>query len=297
MYLNTLNASTSVTTPLDAGDVLFVDTTARGQPGSLFHTVTFTVGAGVTGVSGRATWAISTATGPGPRLIGVNFDLFNASNVLILSDTFAVTLSGSADSSFASTTLAPGAYTLRATGTGVRDVVYDLALEFTGTPPSVPADETGTLPVQGASTNLRTAFFTTLQDARTLSLTLIPGDTLLVDTLVTSQTGPLSNTVTFTLAPGIDRVVTDLQWMVSEATGSGPRLIGVNVDLVDAAGMLIASDTFSGTQSWFAHSTLNTPIGPGLHRLVVTGTGARDASLGIAMSVVDDDGILANGFE
>mgnify|MGYP006385055501 FL=1 len=179
----------------------------------------------------------------------------------------------------------------------MREAVYDLALEFTGTPPSVPADETGTLPLQGASITQRTAFFTNLQDARTISLPLISRETLLVDTLVTSQTGPLAHTVTFTPTAGIDRVAADLVWMTSEATGAGPRLIGVNVDLLDAGGTLIASDTFSGTLAGFAHSTLNTPIGPGAHRIVVTGTGSRDASMGIALSVVDDDGIFAGGFE
>jgi len=297
VYLNALNASTSVTTPLAAGDVLYVDTTVRGQTAALVHAVTFTVAAGVTGVSGLATWSISTAAGPGPRLIGVNFDLFNAGNTLILSDTFAGTLSGAANSSFAATALAPGTYTLRASGTAVREAVYDLALEFTGTPPSVPADETGTLPLQGANITQRTVFFTTLQDARTISLPLISRDTVLVDTLVTSQAGPLAHTITFTPTAGIDRVVADLAWMVTEAAASGPRLIGVNVDLVDATGALIASDTFSGTLAGFAHSTLNTPIGAGAHRIVVSGTGARDASMGIALSVVDDDGIFAGSFE
>lgn len=297
VFLNALNASTSVPTPLAADDVLFVDTAVRGQSGALLQSVTFTVAQGVTGVSGRATWAISTATGPGPRLIGVNFDLFNAGNALVLSDTFAGTLSGAANSSFASTALAPGTYTLRASGTGVREAVYDLALEFTGTPPSVPADETGTLPLQGASITQRTAFFTNLQDARTISLPLISRETLLVDTLVTSQTGALAHTVTFTPTAGIDRVAADLVWMTSEATGAGPRLIGLNVDLLDAGGTLIASDTFSGTLAGFAHSTLNTPIGSGAHRIVVTGTGSRDASMGIALSVVDDDGIFTSSFE
>ena len=66
---------------------------------------------------------------------------------------------------------------------------------------------------------------------------------------------------------------------------------------LDAGGTLIASDTFTGTLAGFAHSTLNTPIGPGAHRIVVTGTGTRDASMGIALSVVDDDGIFTSSFE
>jgi hypothetical protein len=88
LYLDTRSVNT--TTPqLAGGDVLFVDTHIRDDPGSLSHSVTFSVAPGVTIVSGRATWAISTAAGPGPRLIGFNIDLFDASNALVLSDTIA----------------------------------------------------------------------------------------------------------------------------------------------------------------------------------------------------------------
>jgi hypothetical protein len=296
VYFDMLNAATTAPA-LAADDVLFVATHIRGQTGALSHSVTFSVAAGVTEVSGRATWAISTASGPGPRLIGVNFDIFNASNVLVMSDTFAGTLSGGADSTFASTALAPGIYTLRTTGTGVRDAVYDLALEFSGTPPITPAGETGSLPLQGATTNLKTAFFTTLQDTRTIATTVLPGETLLVDTLVTTQTGPLAHTVNFTPAAGIDRFSGDLVWMVAPAVGTGPRLIGVNVDVIDANGMLVASDAFSGTLSGFAHSTLTGTLGVGAHRIVVTGTGERDAALSLSLSLIDDEGLFASGFE
>ncbi len=296
VYFNTLNAATTAP-QLAADDVLFVATHIRGQTGALSHSVTFSVAAGVTEVSGRATWAISTAAGPGPRLVGVNIDIFNASNVLVLSDTFSSVLSGGADATFASTALAPGIYTLRATGTGVRDSVYDLALEFTGTPPITPAGETGGLPLQGATTHLKTAFFTLLQDTRTITTTVLPGETLLVDTLVTTQTGPLAHTVNFTPAAGIDRFAGDLVWMTAPAIGTGPRLTGVNVDVIDANGMLVASDAFSGTQSGFAHSTLTGTLGAGVHRIVMTGTGVRDAALGLSLSLIDDEGLFASGFE
>ncbi len=296
VYLDTLNATTTAPA-LAADDVLFVATHIRGQTGALSHSVIFSVAAGVTQVSGRATWAISTAAGPGPRLTGVNFDIFNASNVLVLTDTFSGTLSGGADSIFASTPLVPGVYTLRATGTGVRESVYDLALEFSGTPPITPAGETGSLPLQGATTNLKTAFFTTLQDTRTLATTLLPGETLLVDTLVTTQIGPLAHSVNFTPAAGTDRFIGELVWIISDAIGSGPRLTGVNVDVVDANGMLAASDAFSGALSGFAHSTLSGTLGAGVHRIVVTGSGVRDSALGISLSVIDNEGLFASGFE
>jgi hypothetical protein len=227
----------------------------------------------------------------------VNFDLFNSSNVLVLSDTFSGTLGGGADSTFASTPLAPGIYTLRVTGNGVRESVYDLALEFSGTPPPTPAGETGSLPLQGATTSTKTAFFTTLQDNRTIAATLLHGETLLVDTLVTTQVGPLAHSVNFTPSAGIDRFSGELVWMISDAIGTGPRLVGVNVDVVDANGVIVASDAFVGTTTGFAHSTLTGALGAGVHRILVTGTGARDAAMGLSLSVIDDEGVFANGFE
>lgn len=296
VYFDTLVASTSAP-QLAGGDVLFVDAHIRGQTGALNHSVTFSVAAGVTSVAGRGTWAVSTAAGSGPRLVGVNVDIFDASNALVVSDSFAGTLSGAGDAGFASTPLTPGIYTLRATGTGVRESVYDIALEFSGTPPAMPAGETGSLPLQGASTSLKTAFFTTLEGTRTIVPTLASRDTLLIDTLVTAQTGPLAHTVNFTPAAGIDRFIGDLVWMSSDALGSSPRLVGVNVDVLDANGTLVASDTFSGTLVGFAHSTLIGTLGTGVHRIVVSGTAVRDASMGISLSVLDDDGLFANGFE
>lgn len=296
VYFDTLNATTTAPA-LAADDVLFVATHVRGQTGALSHSVIFSVAAGVTEISGRATWAISTAAGPGPRLTGLNFDLFNSSNVLVLTDTFSGALSGGADATFASTALAPGVYTLRATGTGVRDSLYDLALEFSGTPPITPAGETGSLPLQGVTTNLKTAFFTTLQDTRTLETPLLPGETLLVDTLVTTQIGPLAHTVNFTPSAGTDRFTGELVWITSDAVGSGPRLVGVNVDVIDANGMLAASDTFSGFLSGFAHSTLSGTLGSGVHQIVVTGSGVRDAAMAISLSVIDNEGLFASGFE
>ncbi len=296
VYFDTLNATTTAPA-LAADDVLVVATHIRGQTGALNHSVIFSVAAGVTEISGRATWAISTAPGPGPRLIGVNIDIFNASNALVLSDTFSGTLGGGADSTFANTALAPGVYTLRATGTGVRDSVYELALEFSGTPPITPAGETGSLPLQGATTNAKTVFFTTLEDTRTIATTVLHGETLLVDTLVTTQTGLLAHTVNFTPSAGTDRFTGELVWMTSDAVGIGPRLVGVNVDVVDANGVLAASDTFSGTLPGFAHSTLSGTLGTGVHRILVTGTGVRDAAMGISLSVIDNEGLFASGFE
>ena len=137
--LNVLNAAVTLPTPLLAGDNLRLDTLVTTQVGALLQTITFTVGAGVCSFSGQAAWEVSTAAGTGPRLIGVNLDVFNASNVLVASDTFAATSSGFATSRFASTVIDPGVYRLVATGTGVRDSSLDVTLSF------APVPEPGTL--------------------------------------------------------------------------------------------------------------------------------------------------------
>lgn len=128
--LNVLNATVTLATPFLAGDNLRLDTLVTTQVGALLQTVNFTVGAGVGSFSGQAAWEVGTATGTGPRLIGVNLDVFNASNVLVASDSGVVVANGFATSSFATTALGPGAYHLVATGTGVRDSSLDVTLSF-----------------------------------------------------------------------------------------------------------------------------------------------------------------------
>ncbi len=131
VQFNVLNATATLPAPLLAGDSLVLDTLVTTQTGALLQTINFTVGASVGNLGGQAVWEIDTATGTGPRLIGVNIDIFNNStNALVTSDVFAGTLGGFAVSTFASA-IAPGSYRLVATGTGVRDSVLDVTLNFT----------------------------------------------------------------------------------------------------------------------------------------------------------------------
>jgi hypothetical protein len=126
---NVLNAAATLPTPLQAGDSLRLDTLVTTQTGSLIQDVTFTLAPGVDSFTGRAAWEISTAAGPGPRLVGVNIDIFDAANVLVASDAFAGTLAGFALSNFAGA-IGPGTYRLHATGTGVRESSLDVTLSF-----------------------------------------------------------------------------------------------------------------------------------------------------------------------
>lgn len=125
---NTLNATALLPTPFGAGDTFLVDTTVTQQTGALSQSVTFTLGPDATSLSGRAVWEISTATGLGPRLIGVNIDIFDAGNSLVLSDTFAGTLGGFAISTLNGGITPGGTYRLVVTGTAVRDTVLDISI-------------------------------------------------------------------------------------------------------------------------------------------------------------------------
>lgn len=131
---NNLNTAVVLPTPFLGGDNLRLDTLVTSGPGALLQSITFTVGAGVTSLVGEAAWEISTATGTGPRLIGVNIDIFNAASALVTSDSFAGILGGFAVSTFASA-IGPGTYKMVATGTAVRDASLDVTLSFIGVVP------------------------------------------------------------------------------------------------------------------------------------------------------------------
>lgn len=125
-FYNHLVSSAVVATPLLAQDTLFIDTFTT-ERGALLQTTTFTVGSGVQSFTGNAAWLVTGANDFGPRLSGVNIDLFDASNNLVQSDTFAGVLGSFAHSTF-SGLLGAGTYTLVATGIGERDSVLDISI-------------------------------------------------------------------------------------------------------------------------------------------------------------------------
>ena len=136
VYYGNLTASAVLAVPLDPGDNLFVDTFTT-EHGSLSQTTTFTL-ADDAHFNGLAGWIIDTADGQGPRLVGVNIDILDATSTVVASDAFEGVLGGFAHSSFLGT-LGPGTYTLLATGNAVRDASLDISLSFT---PAVPEPAT-----------------------------------------------------------------------------------------------------------------------------------------------------------
>jgi MYXO-CTERM domain-containing protein len=269
-----LDTVTTLPTPLSGGDNLLVDTLVTSATGALNQSISFTVGSGVTGLSGSAAWQTSSAVDNGPRLIGVNISILDSSNTLVVSDAFQGTIGGYATSTFNFGNLAPGTYSLLATGTGVRDSSLDISLSFTGATPPEPFAVPQTVPVPTGS----------LISSTTVAQPLVASDTLFLNTLVTGQTGALSQSVGFTVGAGVTDFTGAAAWAVSTADSTGPRLLGVNIDIFDSSNALVFSDSFVGTQSGFAFSSLAGVVGPGSYTLVATGNAVRDASLNVSLT-------------
>jgi len=123
-----------------------------------------------------------------------------------------------------------------------------------------------------------------LTAAATVQTPLNPTDTLFLNTFTTER-GALSETTTFTVGPGVGSFVGRAAWEVGGA--NEPNLSGVNIDIFNSSNALVASDTFAGLLAGFAHSTFGpgAPIGPGTYTLVATGTGNRDTSLDISLTL------------
>lgn len=154
------------------------------------------------------------------------------------------------------------------------------------TPLALAALTLGTALATPAQASTQLVSFNVLNATATLPTPLLAGDNLRLDTIVTTQVGALLQTINFTVGAGVTSLVGEAAWEISTATGSGPRLIGVNIDIFDASSALVASDSFAGTLANFALSTFAAPILPGSYRLVASGTGVRDSSLDVTLSFV-----------
>jgi hypothetical protein len=127
-----------------------------------------------------------------------------------------------------------------------------------------------------------------LNASATVGSTLEDGDSLLVDTLVTTEIGELLQITTFTVGSSVDSVHGVAAWQVSDP--NGPRIVDVDIEIRDAADNLIVSDTFSGLLSEFAHSTLDAALAPGTYRLIVTGTAERESVVDVSLTFAPEPG-------
>ncbi|TWI69237.1 putative secreted protein [Pseudoduganella lurida] len=116
----------------------------------------------------------------------------------------------------------------------------------------------------------------------TVQTPLDGGDNLFAESFVTER-GALNQVTTFTLSEYVD--FNGLAgWIVDPPAGQGPRLIGVNLDIVDSSANVVAGDTFTGVLGGFAHSSFLGSLGPGTYTLVATGNAVRDGAIDISLS-------------
>lgn len=128
----------------------------------------------------------------------------------------------------------------------------------------------------------QSVFYGNLMGSAVVAQPLAPGDNLFIDTFVSSQ-GLLTQSTTFTLNDYAD--FNGLAgWIIDTADGQGPRLVGVNIDILDNSSNVVASDDFAGVLGGFAHSSFLGSLGPGTYTLIATGNAVRDASLDISLS-------------
>ena len=99
-------------------------------------------------------------------------------------------------------------------------------------------------------------------------------DSVLVIGKINKGAGAVSNTTK--LVAWTTKLALTAAW----AVGTDFRLVGVNIDVVDGAGKVVASDTFAGLQGGFATSTFNvTGLKLGKpYKIVLKGTAEAIAS-------------------
>jgi hypothetical protein len=266
--LSALNSSTSIAAPLAGNESLLVDTLVPSATGALSNSVFFTVGAGVTSFAGAAAWEVGSAAGLDPRLIGVNIDIFDSSHALVTSDSGVTVANGFAVSALGSA-IGPGTYELVMTGTGVRASSLDVSLTFAGTPSVAPPVPAGTPLLQSS----------------TVVAPLNAGSTVFIDATTAARTGALRQELTFTAGAGVTGFTSQAAWEVSSSAGFGPRLVGVNVDLLDDASNVLFSDGAVTVANGFALSSFSGALAPGTYTLVATGTAVRDVFLDVSLTL------------
>lgn len=125
VHFNLLEASGTLSHEIAVGDTLFLDTLVPDTTGALSQSLTFTFASGVTGFTGAAAWEVAPL--PGPRLVGVNIDIFDSSNNLVASDSFDGVLGSFAISSLFGN-VGAGTYTLVATGNSLSTASLDVSI-------------------------------------------------------------------------------------------------------------------------------------------------------------------------
>lgn len=232
--------------------------------GAFVDTLTFV--AGSSSVSMSAGWLVAP---PSNRTIGVNIDLFDGLNNLVVSDTF-IGINGSlATSQFtAGGLIAAANYRMVLTGTAVGTGRFRIDLADGATPPALAP----VLPFTPDPTRL---LFDTHSGAKAGTTLIAAGGALLIDGALRADGGKaIVNSTTIRVTS--DALSAGIVWIVG-TLDDPQRTVGVNVDLFDFNHVLVDSDSFVGLTGGQAFSQF-TALGlvPGDYELVFTGTGVND---------------------
>lgn len=243
---------------LDTTSPIHIDGALRDAVSdSILNTLVFRAGSSALSLS--AGWLVAPTSN---RTVGVNIDLFDASNTLIASDLSLGSNGTQASSQLVATGLVAGAtYHLLFTGTAVQIGRYQIDLVDGASPPPAVA------PIPFATAASIPITFDTHVGDKTYGATIVAGDALriegdLSDDALTSVTNRFTfNFTGSSLSAGIE-------WIV--AVGD-QRTTGLNVDVFDATDTLVASDTFMGLMQGEAFSQFSAVgLGPGAYTMVLT---------------------------
>ena len=245
-----------LSTRIDATTPIRMDGLLPDRGGAGFNNVlTFT--AGSSSLSLSAGWQTAPLD---VRTVGVNIDLFDASNVVVASDTFLGLTGTLASSRMIASGLTAGAqYSLVMTGTAIQGGRFQVDLVDGSAPPPIPA-----APV--VPTSPRQAVFDTLIGEKKPGALFVAGDEMQIDGVLT-ESGSIRDAIVLRVRN--DNLSAGIEWLVAP----GPlRTIGVNVDLFDASNLIVATDSFVGTTDGQAFSQLAVSgLIPGDYTLLFTG--------------------------
>jgi hypothetical protein len=221
--------------------------------------------AGSSAVSLSAGWLTAPLSN---RTIGVNIDIVDSSNTLVATDTFIGVVNDLARSQLTASNLTPGAnYRVIFTGTAIGFGRYQIDLvDSAFAPPVAPLPPA--LPVADHR------LFDTHIGNKTDSDPILASDQLVLDGVLSQDGGfAISNRYTFML--GTDTLSAGIVWVFGDS-GEPRRTIGVNVDLLDANDIVVATDTLNGLIDGQAFSQfVASGLAPGEYSLLFTGNGVN----------------------
>jgi hypothetical protein len=247
-------------TPLAPGSTLLLDGGLRDSTGSSIDNRLF-FRPGSTVLSLSAGWLTAPAEN---RTVGVNIDLFDFNNNLVATDAFQGVNGGLALSQMLATNLIAGAqYQLVFTGTALQAGRYAIALASDPALPPLPA-------LNVVSPAADAALFDTHVGSKILGRNFVDGDQLFIDGAMPDDAiGTISNDFKFTTTAST--LSAGIEWIVGDPNDP-QRTIGVNVDILDANNVVVASDTFQGVFDGQAFSQiLPVTLLPGTYTARFTG--------------------------